>query len=1041
MQAKGIIKFFFILLTVVTLAQFLYMVPTRKVERQADKYAVEAVAKSGPEANAYTVSKIARTTYLDSMSSEVIMKIPLLKEYTYEELKKMQLALGLDLKGGMSTVLQVDLKDLLISLSNNSRDLAFHQALDNAQEAQKRAQSDYVTLFAQEWDKVKADKNLSSIFSRNPSLRDEIDFTTSDNDVIKVLRTKANETVDLTFKRLTDRIDRFGVAQPNISLDAARQIIIVELPGVDNPQRARNFLQSSAKLEFWDVYRVSDPGILQAFINADEKLRREGLGDTTNIDSVAMRIDTMIVPKVDTLGNASDSLGNAYGNDTTYQEVPVTSADPLQNRGPLLSALELNAGTGQTLNYGYAVMGVADKNKINNVSQFLAREDIKNLFPRELEFRWAAKPLQDFKTKEITNKYELYAIKKPLGKESAILEGDHVISASSDPDPMTGQVQVTLNMNPQGAKIWSDMTTKAAQDNQREIAIVLDDYVVSAPSVNEPITQGRSSISGSFSVQEGNDLANILEIGKLPAKTRIVQDALVGPSLGKENIRKSLISLLVGMVIVIFFMVFYYSTAGVFAVIALLANVFFIIGGMASIGSALTIPGIAGIVLTIGMAVDANVIIYERVREELRMGKSMKIAMTEGFRNSYSAIIDANVTSMITAIILAYYGLGPIKGFAVVLIIGLISSMFTAVLLGRLMIEWWMSKGKAVNVWNPMTKNIMSNLNVDWIGKRKIAYIGSTIVILAGIASFFIRGFELGVDFKGGYSYNVEFAEGVSVNTDDLKTSLGGVFGTQPIVKAVDSENTYNITTAYLIDDFSDDASQRVMDKLHEGVNAVVGGNLDREQFELTDGEGTHVVSSAKVGPTIADDIKRSALKAGIIAIICIFLYILLRFNKWQYSLGSVVALFHDAMIVLSVFSIFHGILPFSLEIDQVFVGALLTIIGYSINDTVVIFDRIREYFNMGTGKSKEQVINDAVNSTMSRTIITSLTVLFVVIVLFIFGGSSIKGFAFALVVGLISGTYSTIFIAAPILVDFTGEFKAKEIKTKHGFSKAATVR
>lgn len=1037
MQAKGIIKFFFILLTIVTLAQFLYMVPTQKVERRADQYAAEAVAKAGPEANAYTVSKVARTSYLDSMSSEVVLDIPLLKQYTYEELKKMQLALGLDLKGGMSTVLQVDIRDLLHTLSNNSRDPAFNQALDNAQEALKSAQSDYVTLFVQEWDKVAAGKNLATVFARNPSLRDEIDFTTSDEDVIKVLRTKADETVERTFQRLTERIDRFGVAQPNISLDQSRHLIIVELPGVDNPERARSFLQSSAKLEFWDVYRVSDPGILQAFVNADEMLRRESQGDTTAVDSVAMRSDTTITAKTDSLGNA---IPDAF--DTSIVEVPVSPADPMQNRGPLLSAFELNAGTGQTLSYGYAVMGVTDKNKVNVVTQFLARPDIKNLFPRDLEFRWSAKPMVDFQTKEVTKKYELYAIKKPAGKETALLEGDHVVSASSDPDPMTGEVQVTLNMNPQGAKIWADMTTRASQDNQREIAIVLDDYVVSAPGVREPITQGRSSISGNFSVQEGDDLANILEIGKLPAKVKVVQEALVGPSLGKENIRRSLTSLLVGLAIVIFFMIFYYSTAGIFAVIALLANVFFIIGGMASIGSALTIPGIAGIVLTIGMAVDANVIIYERVREELRMGKSMKLAITEGFKHSYSAIIDANVTSMITAIILAYYGLGPIKGFAVVLIIGIVSSLFTAVLLGRLMIEWWMSKeGRGMSVWNAATKNVMANLNVDWIGKRKYAYIGSGLLIAAGIASFAIRGFELGVDFKGGYSYNVQFEQGTVVNQDQLKATLTDLFGTQPVVKAVDVQNTYNITTAYLIDDQSDDAAVRVMDKLHEGVNAVSGGNIDRTQFGLPDGEGTHVISSAKVGPTIADDIKTSAVKAGIIALICIFLYILFRFNRWQYSLGSVAALFHDAFVVLSVFSIFHGILPFSLEIDQVFVGALLTVVGYSINDTVVIFDRIREYFNMGTGKSKEEVINAAVNSTMSRTIITSLTVLFVVVVLFIFGGSSIKGFAFALIVGLISGTYSTIFIAAPILVDLTGEFKAKEIKTKHGFSKAATVR
>jgi SecD/SecF fusion protein len=436
------------------------------------------------------------------------------------------------------------------------------------------------------------------------------------------------------------------------------------------------------------------------------------------------------------------------------------------------------------------------------------------------------------------------------------------------------------------------------------------------------------------------------------------------------------------------------------------------------------------------------VIIYERIREELRMGKSMKIAIQEGFSHSYSAIIDANVTTLLTAAVLAYYGLGPIKGFAVVLIIGVLSSIFTAVLLGRLVIDWWTSKeGRPFGFWNAATKNVLANLNVDWLGKRKIAYMCSGLVIVAGLASMAIRGFDLGVDFKGGYSYNIQFEPDANVNVDVLRTSLTGVFGGQPVVKAVDTENTYNITTSYLIDDQSDDAADRVMDRLHEGVSTVLGANLDRAQFADPDGQGTHVSSSSKVGPTIADDIKRSAVKAGIIALLFIFLYILIRFSKWQYSLGAVVALAHDALIVLSVFSLFRGILPFSLEIDQAFIAAILTVIGYSINDTVIIFDRIREYFNLGLQKTKNEIINDAINTTMSRTLITSMTTLFVVLVLFIFGGGSIKGFAFALVIGLISGTYSTVFIASPIMADLTGELKSKETKTKRGFSKAETVR
>ncbi len=1034
MQAKGIIRFFFILLTVVTLAQFLYMVPTRKVEHHADTYAQAAVDKAGADADAYTIRKEARAHYLDSMSSEVILKIPLLKAYTYEDLKRMQIALGLDLKGGMSAVMQVDLKDLLFKLSNNSRDPAFLEALSNAQDRLKSAQTGYVSLFAEEWDKVKGGEKLATIFSRNPSLRNEINFSSTDDEVIQVLKKKADETVNLTFKRLTDRIDKFGVAQPNISLDAQRHMIDVELPGVDNPRRAENYLQTTAKLEFWDVYRISDQGIQQAFINADEKLRREVAGDTTSTDSVAMRPDTTITP-------VTDSLGNVVRSDTTIKMVPVTKEDQLQNRGPLLSLLDLNASSGQGLSYGYAIMGVADKNKMDRINEFLARPEIRSYFPRDLDFRWSEKPIQDRNTKEFTNRYELYAIKKPKGRDTPLLEGDNVISASSNPDPLTGEVQVTLLMNQQGAKIWADMTTKAAQDNNREIAIVLDDYVVSCPAVREPITQGRSSISGSFSVQEGKDLANILEIGKLPAKTRIIQESLVGPSLGRENIRTSVTSLMVGLLIVLLFMIFYYSIGGVFSIIALLANLFFIFGGLASLGTALTLPGIAGIVLTIGMAVDANVIIYERVREELRMGKSIKIAIQEGFNNSYSAIIDANVTTLLTAAVLAYYGLGPIKGFAVVLIIGVVSSIFTAVLLGRMMIEWWMSKDRPMNVWTGITKNVMANLKIDWIGKRKIAYIGSGLLILAGLISMFTRGFDLGVDFKGGYSYNVQFEQRLNTNVDALRKSLAEVFGSQPVVKAVNTENTYNITTAYLITSEAEDAPQKVLDKLYEGVNSMSGGNLDRQEFENPDGQGTHVTSSSKVGPTIADDIKRSAVKAMIIALLFIFLYILIRFNKWQYSFGAVVALAHDALVVLSVFSLFQGILPFSLEIDQAFIAAILTVIGYSINDTVIIFDRIREYFRMGEDKPKNEIINDAINTTMSRTLITSMTTLFTVFVLFLFGSGSIKGFAFALVIGLISGTYSTIFIASTLLADLSGELKTKEMKTKRGFSKAATVR
>ncbi|MBK8832671.1 MAG: protein translocase subunit SecDF [Saprospiraceae bacterium] len=1034
MQGKGIIKFFLILLTVVCLLQYLYLIPTRKVEKNAEKFATSATASITDEGAKSIAYKLARANYLDSMSSEPVITIPLLGAFSYEKLKQQQIALGLDLKGGISTVLQVDLREFLENLSGGTKEPAFKLALDNADKALKNAQADYITLFSQEWAKVSNGQKLGPIFSRNATLREEINFETSDGEVIRVLRAKANETVDLTFKRLKDRIDKLGVVQPNVSLDNTRDLILVELPGIDNPERARSYLQSTAKLEFWDVYRVSDPGILEAFAAADAKLTKLAAGDTTAaaIDTTTlMRMDTVYTPVTDSLGNIIDST-------MTVQEVPA-NADPTGQSGPLLSQLSLNFYNGQSIQYPFAVMGVANRNKINAVTEMLSNEQIRPLFPQDVKFMWSSKPMMDADG-VVTDQYELYAIRIKRGSEKAPLEGDRVVTATSNPDPMTNEVTVTLTMDNLGSKIWADMTTKSAQDNNREIAIALDDEVVSAPRVNEPITTGSSRISGNFTIQEGQDLANILQIGKLPASTRIIQESLVGPSLGKDNINKSMIAMIVSMIVVMLFMVFYYSGSGVVAIIALLANLFFIFGALSSLGTVLTLAGIAGVVLTIGMAVDANVIIYERSREELRAGKTLKTAISDGFKHSYSAIIDANVTTILSAMVLAYFGLGPIKGFAVTLLIGVVFSFFTAVIVGRLIIEWWVSKGNTIGFSTNLTKNTFANLNVDWLGKRKIAYICSTVFIVVGLISMFTRGFELGVDFRGGYSYNVQFEKGVQVDADKLRTSLTAAFGGTPVVKAIDAVNTFNITTSYLMDDNAADAQTRVSQKLFEGVKTVTGGDLTYENFMVTDYSGTHITSSAKVGPTIADDIKKSSFYAGILALLLIFVYILIRFNKWQYSFGAVLALFHDAMVVLAAFSLLHGILPFSMEVDQTFIAAILTVIGYSINDTVVIFDRIRENFGLYTGKTKEEILNMSLNSTMSRTLITSLTVFFVVLALFFFGGASIKGFAFALVVGLISGTYSTVFIAAPILADLSGDIKSKE-KVVHSFKRTADIK
>ncbi|MCB0664458.1 MAG: protein translocase subunit SecDF [Saprospiraceae bacterium] len=1034
MQGKGIVKFFLVVMAIVCAIQYLLILPTRKVEKNADAYAEKVAMSLGDSDLSSPEARQARIEYLDSMSSEEVFRIPLIKSYTYEELKRQQLALGLDLKGGMSVVLQVDLKDFLLTLSNDSRDPTFLEAIANTDKAMTTAQTDYVTLFGEEFEKLSDEKKLSSIFSRSATLRDQINFETSNAEVISVLRTSANETVDLTYKRLKDRIDKLGVVQPNVSLDAARDLILVELPGIDNPERARSFLASAAKLEFWDVYRVSDQGMLNAFVEADSRLKRIQSGDTTNLDSSAIaevRMDTIWEAELDTLGNPT-------GDSTfTVTEVPVQN-DPFSDRGPLLSIFDLNAVTsqGQT-GFPLAVMGVADENKMNQITEYLEKPEIKRLFPQDVFFRWSQKPYKDFQTGESSGRYELYAIRKRRGSEKAPLTGDHVIRATSQPDPVTQEVAVSLSLDNQGARIWGDMTTKAAQDNNREIAIMLDDEVVSAPRVNEPITNGDSRISGDFTIQEGQDLANILQIGKLPATPRIISEAVVGPSLGQDNINRSLTSLIIGFSLVIVFMLFYYGGAGIVSIIALLANLFFIFGALASYGTVLTLPGFAGIILTIGMAVDANVIIYERIREELREGKSMLMSISDGFKHSYSAIIDANVTTILVALVLSYFGIGPIKGFAVVLIIGVIFSMFTAVLLSRLVIDWWTSKGKNISFWSGPSANLFSNLTIDWLGKRKMAYFISGAIILAGLVSFVTRGFDLGVDFKGGHAYTIQFDPATTISANDLRVALTDVFESQPVVKSVDTENTYNVVTDYMIDSDAEDADVQVMQKLHEGVNAMVGGNLDLDQFKDSEADGTHVISSSKVGPTIAEDIKESSVYAGVFALLCIFLYIFIRFSKWQYSAGAVAALFHDSLIVLSVFSLLHGIVPWTMEIDQNFIAALLTVIGYSINDTVIIFDRIREFLNQYTKRSKAETINMAINSTFSRTIITSLTTLLVVLILFLFGGASIKGFAFALVIGIISGTYSTVFIATPMVHDLTGEMTAKQVGTKKHFSKA----
>jgi len=1016
MFEKGIVKWLLIAVVFVCLLQFIYYLPTNKVERQADEYAQTVTSAIEDENARHAAVKTARARFLDSISGDKIFSIPLIKDYTYPDLKKQQLALGLDLKGGMSTILQIDLSDLIISLSGNSQDPAFRKALTLANERLRNSQQDYITLFVEEYKKESGGKKLASIFSRGASLKDRINFETPDIDVARVLREVANETVDLTFKRLKDRIDKLGVVQPNVSLDKARDMIIVELPGIDNPERARRYLQASAKLEFWDVYRNTDPGVFDGIVNADKKLSALLKGDTSSVQPDYTLVDRYDYTR-DSLGNVIDSV--LAGTDTVR-------TDPLAEKGPLISIFSpTSPAAGQT-----AIIGSVEKSNRNRFLELVNKPEVQSTFPTDLEFRIEAKPYKLQGEQKPSNNYNVYAIRKKPGATAAPLDGERIARASANPDNLTGEVVVSLTMDNKGAKTWGEMTTRAANDNKREIAIVLDDEVVSCPSVREPILGGNSQISGTFTIDEAKDLANILQVGKLPAKTRIVQESLVGPSLGKENISKSLWSIIGGFLLVMVFMVVYYTTSGFVAVLALFLNVLFILGTLASLGTVLTLPGIAGLVLTMGMAVDANVVIFERVKEELAAGRSLLEAIREGFAHSYSAIIDSNVTTILTSIVLFIYGVGPIKGFGIVLIIGIIFSLFTAVLVSRLILEWWVgTKGNAVAFGSALTRRAFKNVDLNWLAMRKYAYAFSGLLVLASFTSFFIRGFELGVEFKGGYSYNVTFDQ--AVDAESIRQTLGKTFGSSPIVKSVDTRNTYNITTSYLINDNSPDVADQVNRKLHEGLNELSGGNLKYEDFINNESSGTHIVSFSQVGPIIADDIKDSAVKAIIIALVVIFVYILFRFYKWQYSAGAVVALAHDTIITLGAFSLLHGVLGFSMEVDQALIAAVLTVIGYSINDTVIVFDRIKEMLGIESQKSDKELVNDAISLTLSRTVNTSLATLLTIIILFFFGGASTKGFCFALVVGIIIGTYSSIFVAAPIVVDLSKNLKFAAKKTQ----------
>ncbi len=999
MQSKGLIRTILIVFLVYCAWELLPTFLIGGQNNKAEKYAKEQVAED-PTLDLASM----KTAYLDSVGNEKVVNLGI-TSFTYNELKEQQLKLGLDLQGGMSTVLQVSLVDLIRDLAGNSTDATFDAAVKQAIKDQSNNQADFVTLFGQAFERIDPNARLSAIFATQ-DLREDISFNSTNAEVLEVLRAKSGEAIKSTYNIIRTRIDQFGVASPNVQLQEDVGRIIVELPGVDNPDRVRELLQATANLEFWECGENSGAnGLINFMDRANDAVKRALDAKDPSRISRLKELEAQIAAE------DSASLGDASLSDLEDDLDTDSNLDELINEQrrisvPLFSVLTPNVNTlenGSQQVGGGPVVGISYKKDTARVNEYIKMPEFQAVFPKNIKFAWSAIPTEN-------NILQLYALKGKLGNPEPRLEGDVITDARQDTDGTTGEVTVSMQMNRQGAKDWLKITR---ENKGKPVAIVLDNKVYSAPNIINEISGGNSQITGNFSIREAKDLANILKAGSLPAPAKIIEEAVVGPSLGADNIRSSLIALLVGLILVLIFMLLWYNNGGIAANIALLLNLFFIVGILAAFGGVLTLPGMAGIVLTVGMAVDANVLIFERIREELSNGNGIKQAIRQGYKKSYSAIIDANLTTLITGIILAIFGLGPVLGFAVILIIGIISSMFTAILVTRLYFEWRLDKGAEPKFFTGMSKGVLKNVNIDFIGKRKIAYIIAGVLVGLGLLSILTRGFDLGVDFQGGRNYVIQFDQ--TPDVEEIRSSLTSAYGETPVVKSFSTDNSLKITTAYKINETGEEVEREIEGLLYAGLKDQFASPPTEDVFKKT-----HKLSSQKVGPTIADDITNASFLATIIALLMIFGYILLRFRKWQYGLGAVIALFVNVMIVMGIFSIFPGILPFTMEIDQAFIAAILTVIGYSINDTVVVFDRIREYLATYTKKPMKEVINDAINSTLSRTVITSLTTLIVVLILFIFGGEVIRGFAFALLIGIIVGTLSSIFIATPIVTDLT---------------------
>ncbi len=1009
MQSKNAIRLVAILLAIACLWQLSFTLVTKLQENKAAKYAEKAVLAYQNTAAFSNVPEVDKAFYLDSIRREsnrwYIDSISAEKVYfgyTYKDVKEKEINLGLDLKGGMNVMLQVQLEDLIKALSDNNQSPEFAQALALAKERSVNSRADFITLFAEAWNEVGNGIPLAQIFGTY-EMNNKINSTTSDAEVISVIREEAESAIANSFNVLRNRIDRFGVTQPNIQQLGNSGRILIELPGVKEPERVRKLLQGTASLEFWATYENSE--IYPFLQEANETLA----GLLTEENGQAQTA----VEQTKDAGAAEDILSE----EISAAEEESADDEAFRKANPLFAALQPAVYNGRLA--GGACIGYASYADTAKINTWLHMPQIQSLFPAEFKAMWTVKPSQAFPGGNI---YELVAIRSTSRDGKAPLDGGVVTDARVQYGNSGGNPEVSMSMNAEGANIWARMT----KDNiGRQIAIVLDGMVYSYPVVNTEITGGSSSITGNFDLEEAEDLANVLKSGKLPAPATIIQEQIVGPSLGSESINAGLISFAIAFLLVLIYMFAFYHGAGLIADAALLCNVLLLLGSLVSFGAVLTLPGIAGLVLTLGMAVDANVIIYERIKEEIRAGKGLSKAVADGYSNAYSAIIDGQVTTILTGIVLFVFGSGPVQGFATTLIIGIITSVLTSIFISRIIIDDRLAKGKNITFSNKFTRNFLQNTTVDFLSKRKFTYILSGVIVVASILSICIKGFTYGVDFTGGRTFVVRFDQ--PVQAEEVRDAAVATFDGAVEVKQFGGESQMKITTQYKVEDESTEADAEVEEMLYNSLKGFFKEDITFDEFRSTLENPNGIISSDKVGPTMANDMKRAAIIAVIIALFVIFAYIAVRFKNWTWGLGGVVGLAHTAIIVIGFFSFFSGILPFTLDVDQTFIAAILTIIGYAINDTVVIFDRIREYKTLHPKMDFRVNANQALNSTLSRTMNTSLTTLIVMIAIAIFGGEVIRGMAVALCLGIAIGTYASIFIATPIMYDTTMAVKKRQ--------------